>query len=54
MCAAGRTIQERHREAEQGLASALGVTPELWHRYELANGTGMGADGIRLFVEKQA
>lgn len=47
-----RVIQERHRQAEQDLATGLGVGPELWRRYEMANGTGMGADGIRLFVEK--
>jgi glyoxylase-like metal-dependent hydrolase (beta-lactamase superfamily II) len=48
-----RAIQERHREAEQALAVRLGVSDALWRRYEQANGTGMGADGIRLFVEKQ-
>ncbi len=49
-----RTLQERHREAERVLATGLGVGEALWRRYELANGTGMGADGIRLFVEKNA
>jgi glyoxylase-like metal-dependent hydrolase (beta-lactamase superfamily II) len=48
-----RAIQKRYCEAEQALATRLGVTPELWRRYELANGTGMGADGIRLYVDKQ-
>lgn len=47
-----RAIQENHSEAERTLAAGLGVDDELWRRYELANGTGMGADGIRLFVEK--
>jgi glyoxylase-like metal-dependent hydrolase (beta-lactamase superfamily II) len=48
-----RAIQDRYRETEQDQATGLGVGPELWRRYELANGTGMGADGIRLYVDKQ-
>ena len=47
-----RTIQALHGQAERDLATGLGVSAELWRRYEQANGTAMGADGIRLYVEK--
>lgn len=38
---------------ESALAIEAGVSDDLWQRYQLANHTGMCADGIALFVEKQ-
>lgn len=53
---AGHTPEEiRHlyRDSEHEIARAAGISEAFWQRHELGNGTAMGADGIRLCVEKQ-
>lgn len=48
----GEELRRRYREAEHQIAATAGVGESLWARYELANGTGMCADGVRLSLEK--
>lgn len=45
--------RSRYGDEEQALALTAGCPPALWERYEVANGTGMCADGLRLWAEKQ-
>jgi glyoxylase-like metal-dependent hydrolase (beta-lactamase superfamily II) len=45
-------LRGRYRAAEAAVAGAAGVGGDLWGRYELANGAGMCADGVRLSLEK--
>ncbi len=42
--------RQTYRETERARALQAGVAPELWEKYELANGTGMCADGLRLWA----
>ena len=54
--AAGESETEwrsRYGDEEQARALTAGCPPALWQRYQVANGTGMCADGLRLWAEKQ-
>lgn len=48
----GAGLRHSYTATESALAIGEGVSDELWQRYQLANHTGMCADGIALFVEK--
>lgn len=48
----GAGLRHSYTATESALAIGEGVSVELWQRYQLANHTGMCADGIALFVEK--
>lgn len=43
----------RYGEGENCRALEVGCSPALWERYQVANGTGMCADGLRLWAQKQ-
>jgi glyoxylase-like metal-dependent hydrolase (beta-lactamase superfamily II) len=48
----GDALRAAYGKAEHDIARKAGVSEEDWRRYECANGTAMGADGITLFCEK--
>lgn len=53
---AGETELEwrnRYGKVEESRALEVGCSPALWERYQVANGTGMCADGLRLWAEKE-
>lgn len=41
------------RDAEHAVATRSGLSEEIWRVYEQGNGTGMCADGIRLYWQKK-
>ncbi|MCB1212128.1 MAG: MBL fold metallo-hydrolase, partial [Verrucomicrobiales bacterium] len=45
-------LRHRYHDAEFASAKSATISDELWAKYELANGTGMCADGVRLSLEK--
>jgi glyoxylase-like metal-dependent hydrolase (beta-lactamase superfamily II) len=47
-------IQKRYHDSERAIATAAGVSEEQWQLFQMANGTKMSADGIRLYVEKSS
>jgi glyoxylase-like metal-dependent hydrolase (beta-lactamase superfamily II) len=49
----GDALREAYGRIEQEIAKKSGLSESDWQRYEGANTTSMGADGIALFVEKQ-
>ena len=50
----GAALREAYREAEREVAANAGANEEQWRDYELANPTGMCADGIALYVSKHS
>ncbi len=48
----GEALREAYGRVEHALAAKSGVSEADWHRYELANSSAMGADGIALYCEK--
>jgi glyoxylase-like metal-dependent hydrolase (beta-lactamase superfamily II) len=48
----GDPLRAAYAEAEHAIARKTGVSEPDWRRYETANSTSMGADGIALFCEK--
>jgi glyoxylase-like metal-dependent hydrolase (beta-lactamase superfamily II) len=48
----GDSLRAAYAEAEHVIATNAGVSADDWRRYECANSTAMGADGISLFCEK--
>ncbi|MES2738551.1 MAG: MBL fold metallo-hydrolase [Verrucomicrobiota bacterium] len=47
-------IEKRYRETEHALATAAGLSPADWQLHQMSNATGMCADGVRLYVEKNS
>lgn len=50
--ASAEEIQKRYHDSEHEVAVAAGVSEAQWQLFQMANGTKMSADGIRLYVEK--
>ena len=48
----GDALRAAYTAAEHAIATKAGVSGDDWRRYECANSTAMGADGISLFCEK--
>jgi hypothetical protein len=48
----GDALRAAYSEAEHAIALQSGISEQDWQRYQCANPTSMGANGIALFCEK--